>query len=907
VVTDSKHRGSHATLWAYVQNWSARGITLVVFFTLARLLTPTEFGAFAVAMVFLTLGELFVEQLFAPAIVQRRELDADHLDAAFWFTIGCAALLTLTTLLAGPFFARIFDAPTVAPLIMSLSPVFVLMALSAVPAALLRRHVAYRALAQRTTACNLLSGAVAIAAAVGGLGVWAFVLQQLTFQLVGTVILWRNETWRPRLHFKRSALRDIAGFSTNMMIVKLLDVAETRFVELLVGRQLGLAALGSYALASRAHQAATQLVAAPLWDSANGVFARLQGQPAALQDALRRRLLVAATIISPIFLFAAAAGELLIPAVFGSKWTPAVAPFQVLCFLGAVRAVMYLYSAMLQALGAASSTLRVAMVRTAVTLLSIPILFRFGSVGVAACLLAGQLVVLPLVFHVIRTKLEVSPLQVINHIAKPMMAALAAAALGWGVAHSVNGALPAALGASLSLFTCALAFVLLLSLLMPRTLLGVVASLPLKVGRLLSDPLDRLVRVQDRVKVAAIMLQMRMAVSRSRRSRLSEPAVVVSGDAYSVTGSVGDQALFGGLVSMLKRSGATRARVLCRPGAGMPTPDGLGVTAMPLWGSMGQAGQLARQLQDANAFILIGADVLDGFYSRFESLLRLKIAEFCAERGVPTLLISFSFNGQPDRVVARAMADLPASVVVLCRDKLSHERLVKIMGDRVTLTADVAFNLQPSEHGKLAANVRAWLDGGHHGNGPVIAWNLSPHALQDLSADQRSQAMVASGEVISRLITQRDASVVLLPHDFRSIASDYTMLNQVLDQVPAAVRHRVLLAEGPYTAADVKECCQNFDLVLTGRMHLMIAALGRDVPVLAVEYQAKFIGMLTHFDMSSDHILEGRDIYEPDRLQARICSTLDRLAQTRQKIASHRPKVEHMASDAILRSLPKAA
>jgi len=72
---------ARGTLWAYIQNWSARGITLLVFFALARLLTPAQFGTFAVAMVFLTLGEIFVEQLFAGAIVQRETLEHEHLDA----------------------------------------------------------------------------------------------------------------------------------------------------------------------------------------------------------------------------------------------------------------------------------------------------------------------------------------------------------------------------------------------------------------------------------------------------------------------------------------------------------------------------------------------------------------------------------------------------------------------------------------------------------------------------------------------------------------------------------------------------------------------------------------------------------------------------------------------------------
>ena len=889
----------HGTLWAYVQNWAARGITLVVFFALARLLSPAEFGTFAVAMVFLTLGEMFVEQLFAPAIVQRERLDDEHLDAAFWTTLACAAAFALATLLAAPLFVRLFDAPAVEPLIMALSPVFFFMAMSAVPAALLRRSLDYRALARRTAVSNVVSGTVAVAAALAGLGVWAFVLQQLSYQLIGTFILWRSERWRPRWSFHGQALRQLSGFSARVTFVKLLELAETRIVELVVGRQLGLAALGNYALASRAHQAATQLLAAPMWEASIGVFSRRQSDPQGLNAALQQRALLAASFLAPVFLFVAASAEVLIPAVFGAKWAGAVTAFQVLCILGAVRAVTFLYGSMLQAIGAVGTSVKVAVLRSIVTLGCLPVLLRYGPAGVAACLLAGQIVAMPFVFHVISLKLELDAVQLVRNIMKPTTSAVVAALLGWATAQATAGFVPAGAAALLSLLVCSVVFLVLLALLMPRTLHQAAQGLPAAVGGRLVGWLGRLVRLQDSLRVLSCMALMKSALSIRRQSRRSGDVFVVVADTYSVVGSVGDQALFGGLVAMLREAGVKRARVLCRPGVEVPRCEGLELEALPYWGELRRARSLGRELTDARAFIVVGADVLDGFYSRFESILRLEMASFCARRGIPALLCSFSFNDRPDPATAAAFGRLPPGVTLLCRDSVSRERVARLAGERVQLTADLGFLLEPARGGSLESTVAGWLAEGHRGRGPLIGWNLSPHSLQLLSGVQRQQAIAASATAIARLVRERDATVVLVPHDFRAHASDPEMLAEVYAQLPVSVHERVLLPAGPYTAAEVKQCCVHFDLVLTGRMHLMIAALGRDVPVLAIEYQGKFAGALNHFGLGKACLLQPIDVCDVEYLYRSVTARLDTLVSTKAQITSRRGGVEAMASAAI--------
>ena len=58
-----------------------------------------------------------------------------------------------------------------------------------------------------------------------------------------------------------------------------------------------------------------------------------------------------------------------------------------------------------------------------------------------------------------------------------------------------------------------------------------------------------------------------------------------------------------------------------------------------------------------------------------------------------------------------------------------------------------------------------------------------------------------------------------------------------------------------YRASQLKGLCGLFDALISSRMHLAIAALGREVPVMAATYQGKFEGLFLHFGLPEDFLM----------------------------------------------------
>ncbi len=148
-----------ATLWSLTQRWSARFWGLIVFFILARLLGPESFGLIALASVFIDVGSIFIGEGFVKPLVQRRDLEPEHLSTAFWSNVVTGIVLTTLVFTASPIIASLAGQPELAAILRWLSLSFVINSFSNVQSALLERELAYKTLTIRTLT-GLVAGGV---------------------------------------------------------------------------------------------------------------------------------------------------------------------------------------------------------------------------------------------------------------------------------------------------------------------------------------------------------------------------------------------------------------------------------------------------------------------------------------------------------------------------------------------------------------------------------------------------------------------------------------------------------------------------------------------------------------------------------------------------------------------------
>lgn len=217
--------------------------------------------------------------------------------------------------------------------------------------------------------------------------------------------------------------------------------------------------------------------------------------------------------------------------------------------------------------------------------------------------------------------------------------------------------------------------------------------------------------------------------------------------------------------------------------------------------------------------------------------------------GKPLLLLPQTYGPYRTRLTGWLAAYvLRRAERVYSRDPNGVDAVKALAGDtadRVRFAHDLGFALAPRPP---SAERLKWLDSLKR-PGPLVGLNVSGllyaggytrRNMFGLAVDYPKLVL----EVLCRLLAEESCRVVLVPHVFgESLEADPPACARVWEQVPAGLRNRVHLAEGRWTAGEIKHLIGQCDFFVGSRMHACIAALSQAVPAAGLAYSPKFAGV----------------------------------------------------------------
>jgi O-antigen/teichoic acid export membrane protein len=370
---------SSSLRWAFAMTWGDRALSTAFTVLLAAILGPYDFGVVALALIYITVVQLVLEGGVQTALVQREDVDDEHLSSAFWLNLAWCLALAGVSVAVAPLWARVNDVPELTDVVRVLSLMLVFTGLSVVQLAILQRAMNFRALAIRENAAVLVGGVVGLVLALRGAGVWALVGQQLGFAGTQLVLIWAMSSWRPRLRFSLTHARQLVGFSSGVFLANLGGFLNRRADALLIGIFFSPTAVGLYRLAEQFVDGILELTMRPLGHVSLPYFSRLQNDLPALRRAVVGNFRLSLTVtIPPMLVLAACSGYLF--AVIGDAWLDAGRVLQLLVFVGIGKAVVFFTGPLLFAL--ARPHLRAVMLWVLAVLSA-------GTVAVVGAALAG--------------------------------------------------------------------------------------------------------------------------------------------------------------------------------------------------------------------------------------------------------------------------------------------------------------------------------------------------------------------------------------------------------------------------------------------------------------------------------------------------------------------------------------
>lgn len=324
-----------ALKWSYLLTTGGYAVVALLTFVLAAILSPREFGVLAMALVWVALALVLLQHGPTMAVIQQDDITDDHVNAAFWSTLGGALLFSLVFAAVAPLWAALNGLPELTPICLALTPMVLITAGNVIPDAVLRRRMQMRGIAIRSVIANLGGGAAGIACALSGLGVWSLVVQQLTAPTLYGIMLWSMTDWRPRIAPIRQPLRDIRRTSLQTYGGSIGNYLSLRSDVLVMGLFFGPVVIGLYRFAARFAEMAVDLTASGLHQVSLPHLARHSQDRQALGRELGRLMHGTAVLACPVLGIVAGVAEPLVLFI-GDQWADAAGALRILCLVSAV-------------------------------------------------------------------------------------------------------------------------------------------------------------------------------------------------------------------------------------------------------------------------------------------------------------------------------------------------------------------------------------------------------------------------------------------------------------------------------------------------------------------------------------------------------------------------------------------
>ena len=237
---------------------------------------------------------------------------------------------------------------------------------------------------------------------VGRLRVWSLIWSQLIASVLQTVLRFLVSGWWPSWSFSWASLHELLSLGIGLHFRRLLDSAALNVDNLVVARMLGLTSLGFYDKGFTMMNRALNFWNAAGYGVSFRIFAIIHRDQERFRLAYRKVLLAATFVSYPAWALLALMGPELFYVMFGRQWDSAVAPFQVLCGVGALKTLTLFVSSATQGVGQVWGEVQRQVVYLTLIVIGVIVGSPWGLVGAAAGVLIATLIMSVLMQHLLQ-------------------------------------------------------------------------------------------------------------------------------------------------------------------------------------------------------------------------------------------------------------------------------------------------------------------------------------------------------------------------------------------------------------------------------------------------------------------------------------------------------------------------
>lgn len=355
---------------------------------LARLLTPSQIGVFAVTMAMLALVSTMRDFGAGQYLLQEKDLTRDRIRAVWTVQLGVGMLFAALTLLSSSFVAEFYREPEIQAIMLVLAVNYLINPFGSITYSWLMREMRYDAIAVARFSGSLTGAVTSVVLAYEEHGpislAYGSVVTTFVNATVASMFRPAGYPWLPGTR----ELRRVLSFGAKFTSSTVAGTITSNSPEYFLGRLQNASAVGHFSRANGLVQMFNRLVTDAVWSVAYAWFSK------ATRDgvSIAQPLLSAINYVIPLAAaFAAVLALLAHPIVrvlYGAQWDDSVDVARLLALGMFLFSPVNLCGAALMSAGRVDLVLKLTLLHLAATLAAVGIAAPWGVLPVAALMVA---------------------------------------------------------------------------------------------------------------------------------------------------------------------------------------------------------------------------------------------------------------------------------------------------------------------------------------------------------------------------------------------------------------------------------------------------------------------------------------------------------------------------------------
>ena len=371
--------------WKFAERISSQMVSFVVSIVLARILAPSDYGAIAMVMIFVTLANVIVEGGFSSALIQKKDADKLDFSTVFYVSVFFSIILYAVLYIVAPYISRFYGEgyEILTPVLRVIGLQVIIYGANSVQQAYVSKKMMFKKFFWSTLVGTIASAVVGLVMAYSGYGIWALVGQQLTSVITNTVVLYLVTRKLPGLMFSFQRLRGLFGYGAKILGSSLLIAVFNNVRSLVIGKLYSAKDLAFFDKGGQFPSLLMNNINSSLGAVLFPKMSQEQDDRLRIKQITRNSIRFSSFVVMPLMMGLAACAEPFIKLLLTDKWIGCVPYLQLFCLTYMFYPLHTANMQAIKALGKSGIFLKLEIIKKTLELLSLFLVMRISVMAIA--------------------------------------------------------------------------------------------------------------------------------------------------------------------------------------------------------------------------------------------------------------------------------------------------------------------------------------------------------------------------------------------------------------------------------------------------------------------------------------------------------------------------------------------